>query len=239
MLLTRLVHCASAWAKKGLPGYCAFCLSPQQTSSGWCQECFAQLPWNAHGCWQCKEPLAVGGEASAQPVCGHCRERPPAFTAATAELLFEEPIRALVHDFKFNASPRAGMLLVELMMSKPPSSLGEGLLPVPMHSTRARKRGFNQSHWLAGQLGKRVKLPVVTAECSHQLPSQRTLSRKERAKNLIGAFHINGPLPSHLTIIDDVVTTGATCQALAEEALRAGAKRVDIWAVARTPLVHN
>ena len=232
MFLTRLVHGANTWAKKRLPGYCAFCLSPGQTSGGWCQECFEQLPWNANGCWQCKEPLDVGGIASVQSICGHCRENPPAFTIATAELLFEGLIRDLVHDFKFNASPRAGMLLVELMMSKAPSYLGGGLLPVPMHTTRARQRGFNQ-------LGKRVKLPVLTAECRQQLPSQRTLNRNERAKNLVGAFHINGPLPSHLTIIDDVVTTGATCQALAEAALRAGAKRVDVWAVARTPLVHN
>ncbi|WP_244208630.1 ComF family protein [Vreelandella andesensis] len=175
-----------------------------------------------------------------QRVCGHCQEQPPAFTAATAELLFDGPIRELIHDFKFNASPRAGMLLVELMMAKAPSFLGEGLLPVPMHIARARQRGFNQSQWLAEQLGKRVKLPVIRAECIKRLPSQRTLNRKERAKNLVGAFCIDkGPLPSHLTIIDDVVTTGATCQALAEEALSAGAKRVDVWTVARTPLVHN
>lgn len=198
-----------------------------------------QLPWNDSGCFRCKEPLDAGCVASVQAVCGHCREQPPAFTAATVELLFEGPIRALIHDFKFNASPRAGMLLVELMMANVPNELGSALLPVPMHTVRARKRGFNQSYWLATQLGRQVELPVIKAECLKQQPSQRTLNRNERMHNLMGAFRINGPLPKHLTIIDDVVTTGATGHALAREALRAGAQRVDIWAVARTPLIHN
>ncbi len=238
MPLTRWTNKASGWFKQSLPGYCAFCLSPGQVSSGWCQECFDQLPWNLHVCCQCKEPLSHVF-ANAQMLCDHCQAEKPAFSMVTAELLFEGPVRALIHDFKFHASPRAGMLLAELMLANTPRCLGEGLLPVPMHHMRARERGFNQSYWLSEQLAKRLALPLINAVCVKQLPAQHTLSRKERASNLVGAFRIDGPVPGHLTIIDDVVTTGATGQALATVALRAGATRVDIWAIARTPLTHS
>ncbi|NYS43769.1 ComF family protein [Halomonas zhaodongensis] len=239
MSLTRWTHMASGWFKQGLPGYCAFCLTPGQASSGWCQECFDQLPWNHHACCQCKEPLSHVSITTSHRLCDHCQVGRPAFNSMAAELLFEGPVRELIHDFKFHASPRAGMLLLELMLAKAPRCLGEGLLPVPMHVVRARERGFNQSHWLSEQLGKRVALPVINAECIKQLPSQHTLSRQERAKNLLGAFRMTDSVPAHLTIVDDVVTTGATVQALAEVALQAGAKRVDIWAIARTPLAHS
>lgn len=237
MYLKRWTAKASGWFQSGLPGYCAFCLSPEQNSEGWCRECFEGLARNTNACSQCKEPL--GRAAHHQSRCGHCLTNPPAFTATTAELLFEGPVRALVHDFKFNASPRAGMLLVELMLSFRPESVGEALLPVPMHPSRARERGFNQAHWLASQLAQRLERPVLEALCVKSLPAQRSLNRRERARNLAGAFRLQGAPPAHITIIDDVVTTGATGHALASIALQAGAQRVDIWAVARTPLEQN
>ncbi|WP_447896066.1 ComF family protein [Vreelandella sp. GE22] len=172
-------------------------------------------------------------------LCGHCLVEPPAFAATTAEFLYLESVKELVRDFKFHASPRAGMLLVELMLTRPPATVGDALIGVPMHPAKARERGFNQAHWLAQQLAKRLELPLLTGECIKNLPSQRTLNRKERAANLRGAFKLPQRLPSHVTVIDDVVTTGATGHELARRALSAGASRVDLWAPARTPLGSN
>ncbi|WP_249976580.1 ComF family protein [Vreelandella olivaria] len=194
------------------------------------------LPWNTEGCLQCKEPLKDRRLPYIQRICGHCLTNPPAFKATTAELLYQDPIIELIHDFKFNFSPRAGTLLVELMLANAPIALGDVLLPVPMFRSRARARGFNQAHWLANQLGQRLNLPVINAVCTRRLPSQRSLNRRQREENLLGAFQVQGPLPDHVTIVDDVVTTGATGQALAVAALSAGAKQIGIWAVARTPL---
>lgn len=236
--LMGLMHWArktNQWLRWGLPGYCAFCLSPEQHPSGWCSECFHQLPWNSDGCVQCKEPLNTH-HGEAKRLCGHCLTEPPAFNTITAELLYQDPIRSLVHDFKFNASPRAGMLLVELMLARPPAVAAGALLAVPMHPARARERGFNQAHWLAAQLSKRMGLPMVNALCVKHLPSQRSLNRRERVRNLAGAFQIADSLPAHVIIIDDVVTTSATAQALATVARQAGAQQVDVWAAARTPL---
>ncbi len=98
-----------------------------------------------------------------------------------------------------------------------------------MHPSKARERGFNQAQWLAVQLGKRLHLPVLEAECHKRLPSQRSLNRAERQRNLTGAYRVEGPLPEWVIIIDDVVTTGATGHALALASLAAGATRVDVW----------
>ncbi|WP_404378065.1 ComF family protein [Vreelandella aquamarina] len=128
------------------------------------------------------------------------------------------------------------MLLVELMLSRRPTKLGNALLPVPMYPARAKERGFNQAQWLAERLGGRLGVPVIQARCVKHLPSQRSLKRRERQHNLVGAFTVEAPMPAHVTVIDDVVTTGATGHALASVLLAHGAKRVDIWAAARTPL---
>jgi len=220
------------WLKQGLPGYCAFCLAGRSSSAGWCDECFALLPWNLHSCEQCAEPLAgVAGKR-----CSHCLTEPPSFTTTTVPLCYQDTITSLVHDFKFHGSPRAGMLLVELMLSRCPSQMASALLPVPMYPGRAKERGFNQAQWLAERLGDRLDLPVMQAHCIKRLPSQRFLNRRERQQNLAGAFMVDTEMPAHVAIIDDVVTTGATGHALATVLLEQGAKRVDIWAAARTPL---
>lgn len=221
----------SHWLKRAMPGYCAFCLAPTVPGQGWCASCFKDLPWNRYACEQCGDPVAQG-----QSLCGHCLVEPPAFTRTQAGLLYQGAVKELLHDFKFQASPRAGILLCELMLKTPPLLTDAVLLAVPMYPSHARERGFNQSHWLARQLGKTLGIPLVNATRVKDSLSQRTLNRRERAANMAGAFVFESRPPAHLLIVDDVVTTGATGHALASAALDAGAKRVDIWAVARTPL---
>ncbi|MFG6666466.1 ComF family protein [Halomonas sp. HNIBRBA4712] len=222
--------------KKALPGYCAFCLSPRANIEGWCDACYAGLEHNRGACPRCQEPLAALKAPEHDRLCGHCLADPPAFTATRAAFLYEGAIKALVRDFKFHASPRAGTLLVELMLKHPPLEVGDALLAVPMHPARARERGFNQAQWLAAELARRLDVPLLKAKCVKRLPTQRTLSRRQRAANLKGAFELPESLPAHITVIDDVITTGATGHELARQALRGGATRVDLWAPARTPL---
>ncbi|MDQ7727669.1 ComF family protein [Halomonas sp. SpR8] len=231
MVLKQWLQRGSRLLQQGMPGYCAFCMASALPGQGWCAACLKELPWNLHACQQCGDPVA-----HKTPLCGHCLTEPPAYTATQAGLLYQGAIKQLVHDFKFHASPRAGTLLVELMLLTPPAIQGDALLSVPMTTAHARTRGFNQSHWLAEQLGKKCDMPLVNARRIKDSPSQRTLNRRQRAANLAGAFAFEGPLPAHIVIVDDVVTTGSTGHALAQAALDAGASQVDIWAAARTPL---
>lgn len=230
MYLRRWLQQGSIWLKGELPGYCAFCLATA-AGHGWCSTCEQELPWNLHACRQCGEPVVQG-----QSLCGHCLVDPPAFSATHTGLLYQGVIKELVHDFKFHAKPRAGMLLFDLMLMTPPTDQGDAFLSVPMTPASAKARGFNQSHWLAEQLAKACDVPLASAKRIKDSPSQRTLNRRERIANLAGTFVVDAELPPHIVIIDDVVTTGSTGHALATAALKAGAQRVDIWAVARTPL---
>lgn len=216
---------------RAMPGYCAFCLGKTAPGKSWCLPCYRELAWQAGGCRVCAEPL--GGRTA---ICRHCREHPPAFDRVQAPLLYRGAVTRLVQDFKFQASPRAGILLCELFVSALGPCDAQALLPVPLHPDRARERGFNQSQWLAERLGSRLQLPVAQALRRVDTPSQRALSRPARFANMDEAFTLPRALPARVAIVDDVVTTGATVNALARAARRAGARRVTIYALARTSL---
>lgn len=223
--LTRL----SAWVREAMPGYCAFCHLPAAPGLPWCNACFADLPWNLQGCHGCAEPFTL------TLYCSHCQLARPAFARVYAGLVYEPPVSLLIHDFKFHASARAGHLLAELMGHTPLEVLPAALVPVPSSPVRAKERGFNQAEWLAHELGRRWQVPVTRGKRLRQGKLQHSLSRRERLTNLKGAFTFDTPLPAHIAIVDDVMTTGATAHALAEAALAAGAKQIDVWAAARTP----
>ena len=113
---------------------------------------------------------------------------------------------------------------------------------MPLHHRRLRERGFNQALELARQIVQRSGIDC----CRHQLRRQRytepqnNLDLQQRQGNLANAFALAEALPArvltHVAIVDDVVTTGATVSALAQVLRRQGAQRIDVWAVARTLL---
>lgn len=122
-----------------------------------------------------------------------------------------------------------------LNKNKPPDLI----VPVPLHWRRRFIRGFNQSQWLANYLGRQLNISIDNKLLSRtrNTPPQQQLRRKQRQKNLKGAFQVNHILKGqHITLIDDVVTTGSTASELSRLLKKAGASRVDIWCLARTPL---
>jgi ComF family protein len=117
----------------------------------------------------------------------------------------------------------------------PPPQL---LVPVPLTSARLRERGFNQSVEIARVVSRAIRVParMRALERTRDAPSQSGLKRRQRRANLRGAFRGARPLEGlHVALVDDVFTTGATAQAATAALQRAGAMRVDVWAIARTP----
>lgn len=237
MLGFRGVQWLEKTLRQALPGRCAFCLGEPVSQKAWCQECFDEMPWNRWCCQRCAEPLV----SSRQRLCGHCQQDPPAFAGAHVPFLYRGHVRQLVHDFKFNASPRAGNLIVGLYLD----TLGDGvewlhdadvLVPVPLFKRRARERGFNQADWFARQLSQHLGLEVIQGERVVDTPSQRLLGRSARRDNLDAVFQLALLSPARVVLVDDVVTTGATMHSLATIAWRAGATNVSVIAFARTPL---
>ncbi len=106
----------------------------------------------------------------------------------------------------------------------------DALIPVPLHSTRQRKRGFNQAQLLAEHLGEFLGIPVrsdLLKRCKKTVP-QKELSLAERQNNLKKAFKISqyDVKLKTIIVIDDIFTTGSTIDAMSSELRRAGVQKI-------------
>ncbi len=218
---------------------CQLCGAPGAEGMDICPHCLRDLPHNRDCCHICSLPLPPN--QAEKPICGKCLQQTPRFDRCLAPFSYGYPISGLIGDFKFNAKLHIGRLLSDLLINaikegdlEPP----ELLIPVPLHHARLRERGFNQSLELARPISRRFGIPLDTTSCQRikTTRTQSTLDKKIRMKNMRGAFKVVERIDcEHLVLIDDVVTTGATVNELAHTLKRTGVKRVDVWALARTP----
>jgi len=221
--------------------HCLLCDEPAEAELPLCSGCEVELPWLGAHCTVCALPLPA-----ANLVCGACQARPPAFARVEAPWRYAFPIDSLIARFKHQARWPLGRLLGELLARHLQHAFAEGLprpdalLPVPLAERRLRRRGFNQAEmlasWLAGPLGLQVDGQLLRR--SHDTPAQQGLDAAARRRNLRGAFALSDPRAlagRHLALVDDVLTTGATAEALARLLRDAGAARVDVYCLARTP----
>jgi ComF family protein len=173
-----------------------------------------------------------------EALCGHCQTQPLAFERCLSPFTYRAPLDHLLLGLKFNGRLAPARLLGELMaqwlatmVDVPP----DHILPVPLHATRLRERGFNQAVELARPIAKRFGRPLDLdgVRRVRVTPPQSDLSRKERLKNIKGAFEVSRPLNGQVVIVDDVMTTGSTAHELAQTLLAAGAEQVEVWVCAR------
>ena len=227
------------WLKNEQP--CLLCDEVSDGPLDLCSACEAELPWLGGQCLICALPLPTTGL-----VCGACLNKPPAFTRVEAAWRYGFPVDALITRFKHQAQWPLGRLLGDLLSHHLHHAFSEGLepaqllLPVPLARQRLRQRGFNQAQMLAHWLGQRLQLPVAEhlLQRTQDTPAQQQLSAIQRKRNLRQAFRLSDPAAvagRHLALVDDVLTTGATAEALARLLKKAGAARVDIYCLARTP----
>ena len=114
----------------------------------------------------------------------------------------------------------------------------ELLLPVPMTRKAVRRRGFNQSAYIARLVGRRLKIKVGldVVHKTRETHRQSTLSRSQRQQNIAGVFALTRSMAENrVVIVDDVVTSCSTVAELARVIKAAGANEVNVWACARTP----
>lgn len=200
-----------------------------------CQPCRDDLPWLISACPGCALPLAGAAE-----LCGRCLSHAPAFDRCIAAFRYASPIDRLIVQFKNQRRLSAGKLLSVMLVDRLQECSEpwpEIISPVPLHWRRQLLRGFNQATFVAGHLATQLDIPVLSlARRSQATAKQQQLDRKQRLRNLRKAFTTTQRVDGrHVAIVDDVVTTGATAQALSLVLKRAGAARVDLWAIARTP----
>jgi ComF family protein len=206
-------------------------------------------------CATCGERLfssyAVAGIAG-EPRCGLCRRVEPAFARAVAYGSYESGLRELIHLLKFGgvrpAANVLGRMLAEAIAaleSEFPSfpSAPVALVPVPLHRTKLRQRGFNQAELIARAAMKispardRLLVCAGVLQRTRETASQIGLTSHQRRENLRGAFGVAQRelvKGREVLLVDDVYTTGATVSECARVLRRAGASKVWVATVART-----
>jgi len=238
---------------KILPSHCLLCHGrihhhSHVAQKNLCQGCQNDLPWLAnHGqnCCICALPLATEPSIeSAQTVCGECLQQPPAYDRCIAAFEYTNPVDKLIGRFKHHRDLLAGKLLADLFRQLPTNQFTIDTTPdfitaVPLHWKRQIGRGFNQSAFLAQQFATHLSNARFAnlAERVRPTPTQQQLNRKARLRNLKDAFVVERKKVSgkSIVLVDDVVTTGATAEALSRQFKKAGAIRVEVWCLARTP----
>jgi len=216
---------------------CILCGAEGYDGLDLCPGCLGDLPFNRHACQRCALPLPDAALKDA--LCGQCQKQPPKFDRCYAPLRYGYPLDHLISNFKFRDRLAQGHLLSGLLgnfLLQQQCELPELIIPVPLHVSRLRERGFNQALELARPLSKRFDLPIDSHLVirNRATSSQMELDKRARRKNIRGAFELTGRLSArHVAIVDDVVTTGSTVNELAAILRRGGAERVDVWAVAR------
>ncbi len=225
------------------PSRCLLCQHSADTVVELCAGCLAGLPHNTRCCQRCALPLAV--EAGKSLICGRCIKQPPAFDYAYSLFSYQDEIIKLVHQLKFSEKITYARSIGELLRMRLQAEAAlekdkpDCLLPVPLHQSRLRQRGFNQSIEISRVISKKLAIPI---EC-HAVVRQRStdaqtgLDAKQRRRNMKGAFKMAAEFNAgHVLIVDDVVTTGATTNELAKLLKKNGVRRVGVLSIARAPV---
>ena len=221
------------------PGTCVLCGFPSHRRQDLCAVCKADLRSLPDPCPRCGLPRPAG--AATTDSCGACQRHPPRYGRLVAACSYTDPADLLVQALKFRKVRAAARVMAEIMWARRPAdafSEEAWLLPVPLHPWRQWRRGFNQSTLIANHLARLGPWRVLAGAAGRRrrTRAQSGLSRADRRRNLANAFRVKpGQLPPSIVLIDDVVTTGTTLDALALTLRRAGVRDIRAWVFARTP----
>lgn len=216
------------------PAACLLCKRAVSRPVDICLHCEQGLPRQHPRCPRCAHPVAL-------PVtqCAFCIKKPWRFERCVCLFAYRPPIIQLISEFKYHGrlavGRTLGMLLAqEIMIQYTRATLPEAVFAVPLHRSRLRERGFNQSLEIAQVLASCLKLKMAHAlvHRTHPTHSQVGLSVHARAKNMRHAF-VRGNAYTYrsLAVVDDVLTSGASAMATAR-CLSANT-RIHLWCLAR------
>jgi ComF family protein len=219
-----------------------------------CGDCLSRFAAPVPRCARCGIRLGV-----AAPACGDCLAQPPPYRQTVCAVDYGFPWSGVIAEFKFRQQPEWASALAGLLQAavqagmqrtvgaaQAPANqpaLPQAVLPVPLAPGRLAERGYNQAWELARRVAAGLGLTARADVLLRPLDSdihQAQLDRASRQRQLQGSFMVApAARPAlqglHLALVDDVMTTGSTAAAAAAALLQAGAGRVDLWVLARTP----
>ncbi len=213
------------------PETCPFC--GKVCADGICGECRKRvdsLQIKEPTCMKCGKPVS----ASEQEYCHDCAHTHYYYEKGMAMWLHKEPVSTSVYQFKYHNQRFYGKLYAaEIAAEKGAQILRwrpEIIIPVPLHSKRKRKRGYNQAEILSCELGKILEIPVcrkLVKRIRYTEP-QKKLGNRMRKRNLEKAFAVTHSMEGvkSVLVVDDIYTTGSTIDAVAKELRKAGVSKV-------------
>lgn len=184
-------------------------------------------------CLKCGKPV----EQEEQEYCFDCTKNTHHYNRGISLWIYDEKVRKSIANYKFHHRREYSKYYIQEILHYYRQEIiriaPEVLIPVPLHKSKLKERGFNQAYLLARGIGKSVGIPVVEnylLRC-HKTKAQKRLNDRERAKNIDGAFNVNpiyNTAPySKVMLVDDIYTTGSTIDACAKVLLQTGVKEVD------------
>lgn len=222
-----------------IPPLCLACRRPLMDPRALCAGCWRQLSIISDPiCPIMGTPLAYDAGRDARSP--ELRWNHPLYDKARAAVIFDNVSRRLVHQLKYHDAPGVAQWMAG-MMAPALGEVGDDadcLVPVPLHRSRLAARRFNQAALLADHLGPLIGKPIVryAVQRVRKTPNQVGLSRDERAENMHNAFAVKDKQAiagRRIVLVDDVLTTGATVDALAWTLKAAGARSVSVAVFAR------
>lgn len=225
-----------------LPTVCVLCgnLAHSPPIINLCGNCSISLPILPYHCPQCAQflPLTIGHHSH----CESCLTQAPPFDRTFALFPYEFPIDSLITQLKFQRQLSHALLFGNLLANQisqtwyRQDSLPDLLLPIPLHHSRLRERGFNQAYEIAKPIAQALKLPIDIQHTLRHKPTrtQSSLPARHRKANIQNAFSVSNDYTGlHLAVIDDVITTGHTVREFCRVLKQHGAGRIDVWCCAR------
>ena len=238
---------AAGWARLAellvFPSFCKICREPLDRPGERivCSSCLRKLaPWTGSRCPRCGR-FEAG--AVADHLCGRCLSRAPAFSIHRSCGAYGGALKDVMLLFKYRrfaplSRPLASFAQDCLGADEPLWDGADFFVPVPLHPSRRRERGFNQARLLARDIGKTRGLGVLDRVLvkTRNVPAQAGLKAAERERNVRRVYAVRKPVrvaDKTLILVDDVTTTGATIRECARVLMAAGAKEVRAITIAQ------
>ena len=230
-----------AWLVGVTPANCSLCAQLCYGSS-LCDRCSDALPRQGNACSACGLPLSGAGEGA---TCGYCAVHAREIDRCISLALYQPPLDRLISGFKYHGRFADGKTLARLLAEKivlnyAHDQLPQLLVPVPLHITRWRTRGYNQALEISRTLARELRIPIdprQAARIKATVAQTALTSATARRGNRAHAFTLRRPTAlrgiSRIAIIDDVITTMATVNSLARSFRQAGVSDVHAWSLAR------
>lgn len=211
------------------PPVCPFC--GKITKQGICGMCRERIPYiEEPRCMKCGKPVRT----EEQEYCFDCQRQDYAYEQGKSLWLHSGAVPRAVYRFKFHNKRYYAEIFAKEMAQRYGGWIKrngvEEIIPVPLHPSKRRRRGFNQAELLAEALGAYIQIPVNKKAVSRirKTKPQKALNDRERQKNLQGAFGVSAgwKAPESVLIIDDIYTTGSTVHQIARMLKKAGVQKV-------------